>query len=89
MTATRTSTGSAETGDGPADARPRIGLLGIMQELYDEMIPGITQHQESYARDVGGAPGRRGRLRRRDPVPQPRGRRANDATHSRTSRSTA
>jgi len=21
--------------------RPRIGLLGIMQELYDDMIPGI------------------------------------------------
>ena len=32
--------------------RPRIGLLGIMQELYDDMIPGITQHQESYANDV-------------------------------------
>jgi L-arabinose isomerase len=35
-----------------ADARPRIGLLGIMQELYDEMIPGITEHQASYAREV-------------------------------------
>jgi L-arabinose isomerase len=32
--------------------RPRIGLLGIMQELYDDMIPGITEHQAGYARDV-------------------------------------
>jgi L-arabinose isomerase len=29
--------------------KPRIGLLGIMQELYDEMIPGITDHQAAYA----------------------------------------
>ena len=32
--------------------RPRIGLLGIMQELYDDMIPGITDHQAQYARRV-------------------------------------
>jgi L-arabinose isomerase len=32
--------------------RPRIGLLGIMQELYDEMIPGITEHQSRYAASV-------------------------------------
>jgi L-arabinose isomerase len=32
--------------------RPRIGLLGIMQELYDDMIPGITEHQAKYAADV-------------------------------------
>ena len=31
---------------------PRIGLLGIMQELYDEMLPGITEHQAEYARAV-------------------------------------
>ena len=31
---------------------PRIGLLGIMQELYDEMIPDITEHQAQYAREV-------------------------------------
>jgi L-arabinose isomerase len=31
---------------------PRIGLLGIMQALYDDMIPGITQHQEAYAQEV-------------------------------------
>jgi L-arabinose isomerase len=32
--------------------RPVIGLLGIMQELYDEMIPGITERQERFALDV-------------------------------------
>jgi L-arabinose isomerase len=31
---------------------PRIGLLGIMQELYDDMIPGITDHQARYAESV-------------------------------------
>ena len=33
--------------------QPRIGLLGIMQELYDDMIPGITEHQAQYASEVG------------------------------------
>ena len=37
--------------------RPRIGLLGIMQELYDEMLPGISERQEAYARDVAAALG--------------------------------
>lgn len=32
--------------------RPKIGLLGIMQELYDDMIPGITEHQANYAREL-------------------------------------
>ena len=32
--------------------KPRIGLLGIMQELYDDMIPGITERQSRYAADV-------------------------------------
>src|SRR5512135_1652284 len=32
--------------------KPVIGLLGIMQELYDKMLPGITQRQEGYAREV-------------------------------------
>jgi L-arabinose isomerase len=31
---------------------PRIGLLGIMQELYDDMIPGIAEHQARYASQV-------------------------------------
>src|SRR5699024_8642024 len=32
--------------------RPRIGLLGIMQPLYDDMIPGMTEHQAGYAARV-------------------------------------
>jgi L-arabinose isomerase len=32
--------------------QPHIGLLGIMQELYDDMIPGITDHQARYAESV-------------------------------------
>ncbi len=32
--------------------QPRIGLLGIMQELYDDMIPGITERQGQYAAAV-------------------------------------
>jgi L-arabinose isomerase len=34
--------------------QPRIGLLGIMQELYDDMIPGITERQGQYAQSVAG-----------------------------------
>ena len=37
--------------------RPRIGLLGIMQELYDDMVPGITERQAAYAADVAAALG--------------------------------
>ncbi len=32
--------------------KPRIALLGLMQELYDDFIPGITKHQEDYIREV-------------------------------------
>src|SRR3954451_11720433 len=53
MTATRTSTGSAETAAPPA--KPRIGLLGIMQSLYDDMLPGIAERQAEYAREVAAA----------------------------------
>ena len=35
--------------------RPKIGLLGIMQELYDDMIPGITEHQAAYARELAAS----------------------------------
>jgi L-arabinose isomerase len=35
--------------------RPRIGLLGIMQALYDDMLPGITERQAAYARELGAA----------------------------------
>jgi L-arabinose isomerase len=37
--------------------RPRIGLLGIMQELYDDMVPGITDRQGAYAAEVAAALG--------------------------------
>jgi L-arabinose isomerase len=56
MTATRTSTGSADAlGGGVAEARPRIGLLGIMQGLYDEMLPGIAERQAAYAGELADA----------------------------------
>ena len=51
-TATRTSTASA---DPQGAARPRIGLLGVMQALYDDMLPGITERQAAYAAAVGEA----------------------------------
>src|SRR3954454_24978034 len=51
--ATRPSTGNA---DGAA-GRPRIGVLGVMQHLYDAMLPGITERQAAYAGDVAGALG--------------------------------
>ncbi len=35
-----------------AQPQPRIGLLGIMQELYDDMVPGITDHQAAFAERV-------------------------------------
>jgi L-arabinose isomerase len=53
MTATRTSTASTER----VAVRPRIGVLGIMQELYDEMLPGITERQGAYALELGAALG--------------------------------
>jgi L-arabinose isomerase len=34
------------------DRLPRIGVLGIMQALYDHMIPGITERQAGYAEEV-------------------------------------
>jgi L-arabinose isomerase len=47
-----TETATATPGPGHPTTVPRIGLLGIMQELYDEMIPGITDHQAAYAAEV-------------------------------------
>jgi len=35
-----------------SNARPRIGILGIMQDLYDEMIPGIAERQAGYAAEI-------------------------------------
>ncbi|MGH3154988.1 MAG: L-arabinose isomerase family protein, partial [Streptosporangiaceae bacterium] len=34
--------------------KPRIGILGIMQDLYDEMIPGIAERQAGYAAEIAG-----------------------------------
>jgi L-arabinose isomerase len=52
-TATGTSTASAD--GATAQRKPRIGLLGVMQSLYDDMLPGITQRQAGYASDVAEA----------------------------------
>lgn len=38
--------------ESPTAGRPRIALLGIMQELYDDMLPGITERQGEYARRI-------------------------------------
>ena len=32
--------------------KPRVALLGIMQELYDDMLPGITERQGQYAQQI-------------------------------------
>jgi L-arabinose isomerase len=32
--------------------KPRIGIFGIMQELYDDMVPGITERQAGYANEL-------------------------------------
>jgi L-arabinose isomerase len=50
-TATRPSTASAEIGVAP----PRVGVLAVMQSLYDAMLPGITARQEAYAHAVAAS----------------------------------
>jgi L-arabinose isomerase len=35
--------------------KPRVGMLGVMQGLYDEMLPGITERQAAYAAEVAAA----------------------------------
>ena len=35
-----------------SERKPRIGILGIMQDLYDDMIPGIARRQEGYAAEL-------------------------------------
>jgi L-arabinose isomerase len=50
-TATRTSTDSADA----MQSLPRICLLGVMQSLYDEMLPGIAERQAGYAAEVAAA----------------------------------
>src|SRR5258708_22002890 len=34
------------------ERKPRIGILGIMQDLYDDMIPGIARRQEGYGAEL-------------------------------------
>src|SRR4051812_2270115 len=51
MTATTTPTGNADD----ALAAPRIALMGVMQALYDDMLPGITERQAGYARELAGS----------------------------------
>ncbi|HEY1618186.1 MAG TPA: L-fucose/L-arabinose isomerase family protein [Streptosporangiaceae bacterium] len=34
------------------DRKPRIGILGIMQDLYDDMVPGIAARQAGYAAEL-------------------------------------
>ena len=53
-TATRPSTASADSG---VCAGRRIGVLGVMQGLYDAMLPGITERQAEYARELAAALG--------------------------------
>jgi len=50
-TATNAPTGSGDV----MHARPRIALLGIMQSLYDAMLPGIAERQAGYAAEVAAA----------------------------------
>ena len=38
-----------------AESKPQIGMLAIMQGLYDEMLPGITERQGAYAEEVAAA----------------------------------
>src|SRR5215472_6880997 len=38
-----------------SERRPRIGILGIMQDLYDDMIPGIARRQEGYAAELAAS----------------------------------
>jgi len=37
------------------ERKPRIGILGIMQDLYDDMIPGIAGRQEGYAAELASS----------------------------------
>jgi L-arabinose isomerase len=39
----------------PETTKPRVGMLGVMQDLYDEMLPGITERQAAYAEEVAAA----------------------------------
>ena len=68
-TATRTSMASTETQSpmlAPPQATARaIGMLGVMQDLYDEMLPGHHRAPGGVRRGGGRGAGRGGRRRRR------------------------
>jgi L-arabinose isomerase len=52
---TMTATREAPDRSRLTPALPRLGLLGIMQDLYDDMLPGIGDRQKAYAHDIGAA----------------------------------
>lgn len=39
----------------PEATPPRVGMLGVMQDLYDVMLPGITARQGAFGEDVAAA----------------------------------
>lgn len=39
----------------PEATPPRVGMLGVMQDLYDVMLPGITARQGAFGEDVATA----------------------------------
>ena len=75
LTATTPSTASADS----TVELPRIGVLGVMQRLYDAMLPGIGERQAEYARELGAALDGIASVTVTQPVQGPRGHRARDA----------
>jgi len=49
-------------------SKPRIGLLGIMQSLYDDMLPGIAERQGAWAAELAAALGAEAELEVAPPV---------------------
>ena len=41
--------------EGREPSRPRIGVIGIMQGLYDDMLPGISRTPGGVPREIGAA----------------------------------
>jgi L-arabinose isomerase len=52
-----TQTKVPETITQATPTRPRIGVLGIMQSLYDDMLPGIAERQAAYAAELAATMG--------------------------------
>ena len=74
--------------EGAVTDRPQIGLLGIMQELYDDMVPGITERQGAYAAEVAAALAGVADVTFTASGPQPRGHRGDHARAARLAAST-